>query len=58
MSPRRTYQRPPLDTVVKEARAKLSSWPPLRAGLFGSDYDRFIRVAEEFKSDVSKRYSW
>lgn len=38
----------PLGRVIAEARRMKDSWPPLRAGLFGGDFERFNKVATEY----------
>lgn len=47
----------PLERVIKEAEVQKSEWPPLKAGLFGGDFERFKKVAEQFKQLVG-RLNW
>lgn len=42
------WNRGPFDRVVKEANAQKGEWPPLKAGLFGGDLERFKNAAEQF----------
>jgi uncharacterized caspase-like protein len=44
----------PLERVLKEANAQKSEWPPLKAGLFGGDYERFSMVAKQFAEMIGK----
>jgi hypothetical protein len=44
----------PFERVLKEANTQKSEWPPLKAGLFGGDFERFSNVAEEFKKLLGK----
>ncbi len=37
----------PLQKLINEANEKKSEWPPLKAGLFGGDLDRFNAVSSE-----------
>ncbi|MDO8387441.1 MAG: caspase family protein [Polaromonas sp.] len=43
----------PFERVLKEANAQKSEWPPLKAGLFGGDLERFKKVAELFTQLIS-----
>ena len=44
----------PLGRVIAEARRMKDSWPPLRAGLFGGNFERFNKVATEYAELVGK----
>ena len=52
------YTEPPFSKLVAEARQQQSRWPPLLAGLFGGDYQRFLAVAEDFQKILSQRSYW
>ncbi|MEO8158000.1 MAG: caspase family protein [Betaproteobacteria bacterium] len=47
----------PLARIVDEARNRKESWPPLKAGMFGGDFERFDKVATEFLELVG-RLNW
>jgi len=47
----------PLARIVTEARARKETWPPLRAGMFGGDFERFDKVATEYLELVG-RLNW
>ncbi|MFO8008699.1 MAG: caspase family protein [Candidatus Brocadiia bacterium] len=55
-SSRRT-QGNPLSEIVAEARAQEARWPPLQAGLFGGDFQRFTDVADEYMGKIAS-LSW
>ena len=44
----------PLGRVIAEARRMKDSWPPLRARLFGGNFERFNKVATEYAQLVGK----
>lgn len=49
----------PVGEIVAEAAECGDSWPPLRAGLFGGQMDRFVHAAEQYKQVVEwARSSW
>ena len=54
---KRARDNSPLERVLKEAEAKKADWPPLKAGLFGGDWTRFKKVAEQFTQLIS-RLNW
>lgn len=43
----------PLNYLVNEANTQKESWAPLKAGLFGGDYTRFSKLADEFTKYLS-----
>jgi len=47
----------PLERVLKEAETQKDGWLPLKAGLFGGDFERFRRVAEQFVQ-ITARLNW
>jgi hypothetical protein len=47
----------PLERITGEAARLKGEWPPLKAGLFGGDYERFKKIADEFAGFIS-RLSW
>jgi hypothetical protein len=47
----------PLSDVHKEASQAKQSWPPLAAGFFDGDYDRFDEVVSNFSADLN-RLGW
>ncbi|HMB46101.1 MAG TPA: hypothetical protein VKL21_09790 [Candidatus Methanoperedens sp.] len=44
----------PFKEIIKEANSKKEKWPPLEAGLFGGDYERFNKVISEYENIISK----
>jgi hypothetical protein len=44
----------PLARVVSEGRTKKDTWAPLKAGLFGGDFERFDAVANDFVAGVDE----
>jgi hypothetical protein len=38
----------PLWKIVKDARMRKESWPPLKTGMFGASFERFDKVAAEY----------
>jgi hypothetical protein len=52
------YDRDPLSRIIEIANAEKENWKPLKAGLFGGDYERFSNVAQEFKNIISKLDWW
>lgn len=52
------YQDPPFSRIIAEAKIQKTQWPPLVAGLFGGDYQRFIDVVEEYKKILASRRYW
>lgn len=47
----------PLAKIINDARTRKESWPPLRAGMFGGDFERFDKVATEYLQLVG-RLNW
>jgi hypothetical protein len=47
----------PLAKIITEARTRKESWLPLRAGMFGGDFERFDKVATEYLQLVG-RLNW
>lgn len=47
----------PLTAVIDEAKEMAIAWPPLRAGFFGGNLDRFNTVASEYEALI-KRLDW
>jgi uncharacterized caspase-like protein len=45
---------PPFNRLIQQAKEQGSSWPPLKAGLFGGSLERFERVAAEFGQQVAR----
>jgi hypothetical protein len=54
---KRGEENSPLERVIKEAEALKTEWLPLKAGLFGGDFERFKKVAEKF-SQLVGRLPW
>lgn len=50
----RTRENSPLSRVIREAESSREKWPPIMAGMFGGDYNRFEAIANEYKEAVSK----
>lgn len=48
----------PLARVIAEGRAQTSGWGPLRAGLFGGNYERFDAVATSYTQLVTRLGWW
>lgn len=44
----RSRDNGPLSKIIKDARIRKESWPPLRAGMFGGNFERFDKVAKEY----------
>ncbi|WP_287916567.1 caspase family protein [Comamonas sp.] len=51
------WKRSALSRVVKDGELQQDSWPPLKAGLFGGDFARFKKVADELQNTVN-RLGW
>ena len=47
----------PLTRTINEARTLGENWEPLKAGLFGGKFERFIDVADEYQQRIS-RLNW
>lgn len=47
----------PFERIVNDARIKKEQWPPIRAGMFGGDFERFDKVATEYLMLVG-RLNW
>jgi hypothetical protein len=45
---------PPFHRLVEEATAQGANWAPVKAGLFGGNFERFARVAKEFGQEVAR----
>ncbi|MCW8930124.1 MAG: caspase family protein [Gammaproteobacteria bacterium] len=43
----------PYTKLILEAKAFKDQWPPIKAGMFGGDYERFEAVANEFKESLN-----
>lgn len=54
---KRDQNNSPFERVLKEANVQKSEWAPLRAGLFGGDFGRFQKVAEQFGQRI-ERLNW
>lgn len=52
------YVEPPFSKLVVEAKQQQNQWPPLIAGLFGGDYERFLAVVGDFQEILSQRSYW
>lgn len=48
----------PLTAMINEAKAQRDQWPPIKAGLFGGDFNRFEKVAGEYAAFVSGLSMW
>ncbi len=44
----------PFEAIIAEAEALGVNWPPLRAGMFGGDLERFRRATERFRSALTR----
>lgn len=49
----RSRENSPFSKVTAEAEALKDQWPPIKAGMFGGDYNRFEMVASEFKESLN-----
>lgn len=38
----------PLARIIKDARMRKEAWPPIRAGMFGGDFESFDKAATEY----------
>lgn len=47
----------PLSEIIAEATAMSTSWPPLRAGFFGGNLERFNAIATEYAASI-KGLGW
>jgi len=50
------YNQPPFTTIISEAKNLQQKWPPLAAGLFGGDYQRFLKLVDDFEKTLRDRY--
>jgi hypothetical protein len=48
----------PLQRMRKEAAEQKSNWGPIKAGMFGGDYDRFEAVADEYQKNILDQLGW
>lgn len=44
----------PFNKICSDAEALKNEWPPIVAGMFGGDYDRFTDVANDFRETLNK----
>lgn len=51
---KRDRENSPLQRVVREAEASKTEWPPLKAGFFGGDFERFKKVADQVAQFTTK----
>lgn len=47
----------PLERVLKEAQTQKADWLPLKEGLFGGDFERFQKAADEI-IQITDRLNW
>lgn len=47
----------PLERVINEAKTQKDCWAPLKAGLFGGDFERFKRAADQF-IQITAQLNW
>lgn len=52
------YTQAPFKRIICEAKTLQQRWPPLAAGLFGGDYQRFVGLVEDFEKIVGNRSFW
>jgi hypothetical protein len=52
------HNQPPFARIVEEAKRLQEKWPPLAAGLFGGDYQRFINLLEDFEKILREHRYW
>ncbi|MPY26712.1 caspase family protein [Shewanella sp. YLB-07] len=48
----------PFKKLKSEASLHKDNWGPIKAGMFGGNYERFEEVAEEFQSEVLATLRW
>jgi len=48
----RRSERAPLGRIIAEAADLKEAWPPLKAGFFGGNYERFEAVATEYREMI------
>lgn len=48
----------PFDAVVSEANTFQKNWPPLQAGFFSGDLNRFNKIAESYRSKLATLNWW
>ena len=53
-----TIFNPPLSRIIDKANSFRENWDPLKAGLFGGQYERFNAAATELKAIVSRLNWW
>lgn len=44
--------------MIEEAKREGQNWPPLRVGLFRGSSERFLEVAERFKTELLHKLNW
>lgn len=54
---KRDYDNSPLKWIIKEAEVHQGEWAPLKAGLFGGDFERFRKAAEQVEKQI-ERLNW
>ncbi len=53
----RHSSRAPLESAFLRAREEGDQWAPFKAGLFGSDYEGFMKAAESYRAEIA-RLNW
>ncbi|CAK0760773.1 Caspase family protein [Gammaproteobacteria bacterium] len=53
----RNRDNDPLAKIVNDARIRKELWPPIKAGMFGGNFERFNKVATEY-SELVRRQNW
>lgn len=48
----------PFLEILKVAEREKTSWPPLKADLFGGSFDRFMIAAEKFQTSTLDKLHW
>lgn len=53
---------PGMDNIFKEIRKEAedqkNEWLPLKSGLFGGSYERFIGICQKYEEDILKKLHW
>ncbi len=54
----RDRSQSPFLEILKVAKREKTSWPPLKADLFGGSFDRFMMAAEKFQTSTLDKLHW
>lgn len=54
----RRHGTSPFEKLRKEASHSKNSWGPIKAGMFGGQYERFEEVAEQYQNEILAKLHW